>query len=117
MALILLKQRYIDQVLTGRKSSTIRPWTHCRVMVGGPISFNGRLRATCTAIERTHLADLSLSDIQADGFDSREEFLTAFHSLYPAATSDTPVWVIRFAIPPRTDPGLRSPNPPLPFCE
>jgi len=96
--LVFMKQPYVELVRAGRKTSTIRPWAHCRVRVGGPISFNGRLRVTCTGIERTRIADLSSLDIRADGFESRDDFETAFRGIYPHATPDTPVWVIRFAL-------------------
>lgn len=94
--LILLKQRYLNLVLAGQKRSTIRPWARCYLRPGSPISFNGRHRAVCTSVERVRLADLTLADIQADGFGTHDEFDRAFRALYPAATADTLVWVIRF---------------------
>ena len=96
--LVFLKQQYLEQVRAGRKTSTIRPWPRCHLKPGSSISFNGRLRVVCAGVERARLADLSLSDIRSDGFKSREDFMRAFHALYPAATTDTAVWVIRFAL-------------------
>lgn len=96
--LILLKQRFVNQVLAGTKTSTIRPWPRCSLRPGSPISFNGRVRATCTAVERTRLADLIDADICADGFVSRADFNAAFREFYPHATPETLVWVIRFAL-------------------
>jgi len=96
--LILLKQRYVEQVLNGTKTSTIRSWPRCHLRPGSPISFNGRHRAICTKITQMRVADLSDSDICDDGFDSRAAFYASFFALYPHATPETPVWVIRFAL-------------------
>ena len=97
--LIFLKQRYVDLVRAGTKTSTIRPWPQCRLIPGSPISFNGHLRVVCTTVERLSLADLSDADIRADGFETQVNFRAAFLSHYPTATDDTLVWVIRFALP------------------
>ena len=96
--LIFMTQQYVDLVLGGTKTSTIRPWPKCSLRPGATISFNGRARATCTAIERRRLSDLSDADIYADGFETRDEFRTAFLSHYPTATDGTLVWIIRFAL-------------------
>ena len=96
--LILLKQCYVNQVLAGTKTSTIRPWPRCYLRPGSAISFNGRVRATCTAVERLHLSEVGEDDARADGFADRADFERAFLAIYPHATSATPVWVIRFRL-------------------
>lgn len=96
--LIFLKRRYVDLVLAGTKTSTIRPWPRCRLRPGSPISFNGHLRAVCTSVERRRIADLLDADIHADGFATRADFERAFHTTYEHATPETAVWVIRFEL-------------------
>jgi ASC-1-like (ASCH) protein len=92
--LIFVKGCYEGLIAAGEKTTTVRLWKSCRLQPGDPLSFNGRVRATITAVEQRRLGDLDDRDALADGFPSQSAFRRAFREYYPLASLDSPVTVL-----------------------
>ena len=97
--LIFIKGKYLPLIASGQKTTTIRPWRHCRLVAGGSLSFNGRLRVTLTRVEQRRLCELTDDDAIADGFISRRSFVRVFRAHYGAVTPSSSVWILHFTNP------------------
>lgn len=106
--LIFVKGHYLPLIASGQKTTTIRTWKTCKLTVGSPLSFNGKIRVQLTHVEARRLGDLTDADARADGFATLDDFRDAFHHHYPAASADTRVWVLRFAPPKDSDQSARA---------
>lgn len=108
----------IDQVLSGRKSQTLRPAKPGDVLTGGAVvTSGGRIRwrvggsysvqpgrgkpgigrIRCTALrEAPNPEAVDDAEARREGFASRDEFLTTWRKLHPRGTG--PCWAIGFEL-------------------
>ena len=105
--MILFKKRFIDQILSGEKTSTRRVgkkrWnvdsTHQL-----KISFFSETFATVEikSVRQEKLGDISKADANSEGFKTPADFIQSFADIHKTEVSDelaqTDVWVIDFAL-------------------
>jgi hypothetical protein len=103
--LLFLKAPYLARVRRGLKTTTIRPWKTCRLIVGDTLHFptGGNVRgsqvvARITGVRRVRFGDLTAADARVDGFKTLRALREAFAALYPAVTLDTSVVVLTFVV-------------------
>ncbi|MFW6195390.1 MAG: ASCH domain-containing protein [Chloroflexota bacterium] len=94
----------MQPILEGRKTQTRRLWKRRRVregsvhqartaLFGAPFA---RLRALRVWQER--LGEISEQDAYAEGYESRDAFLSAFERINGQAPLDEPVWCVEFRV-------------------
>lgn len=102
---IMIKGKYIEQILNGSKKTTIRlgivkPRYKEIIIHGGgrPIA-----KAIITKIYHKRVLELTDEDARLDGFSSREELLRGLREAYPDIRDDDWVTIIYFNITKRLD--------------
>jgi hypothetical protein len=92
MSQLLFRREFIDAILGGRKTTTLRRWKSRRVKAG-TLAFSpnvGWLRII--ACEVVQLNDLREADAKADGFPSLAELLHKLSQIYPENGDDGRAW-------------------------
>ncbi|MEM3936606.1 MAG: ASCH domain-containing protein [Thermofilaceae archaeon] len=96
---LLFSKKYLQDLLSGRKTATIRlgsvryrPGDVTLVHCGGLVL--GRVRIK--SVERKKLIDLTEEDARIDGFESLRDLLVAIRQHYPNIRANTPLTVLRF---------------------
>jgi hypothetical protein len=105
--MILFKQRFIDQILSGEKTSTRRVGKK-RWNVGSIHQFKTSYysktfaSAEIKSVRREKLGDISLADARSEGFGSPDEFVQSFADIHKTEVSaelaQADVWVIDFVL-------------------
>ena len=103
--MILFKKRFIDQILSGKKTSTRRIGKK-RWNVGSRHQFKTSYFseafaiAEISSVRQEKLGDISQADAESEGFNSPGEFLKSYREIHKLDESDdiaeTEVWVIEF---------------------
>ncbi len=97
--LIFVKGHYLSLIVSGQKTTTIRPWRTCKLQPGDALLFNGRVKVLLTRVVQTTFGALTDADALADGFSSRVDLLHALREHYPNRAVDTPCVVLHFDSP------------------
>lgn len=96
--MLLFKHEYVAPILEGRKTQTRRLWIR-RMAVPGAFHWAqtgyGKPETRFARLEilrvwQEPLGDISEADSRAEGYDSRADYLNAFHRIYRTGM-DTPV--------------------------
>ena len=105
--MILFKKRFIDQILSGEKTSTRRIGKK-RWNVGSThqlkISFFSEPFATVEikSVRQEKLGQISKSDARSEGFKSPADFLASYKEIHKIGAAenvaDTDVWVVDFTL-------------------
>jgi len=108
---LLMNPRYLESVITGRKSSTIRDGVlvfpdNCELLLrfsrsAPPV----KVRVTESRVKR--FKDLSQKEIEADGFGTRDELLAELRQYYPLIMEESVITVVNFRTIPPKDPEQR----------
>lgn len=103
--MILFKKRFIDQILSGEKTSTRRIGKK-RWNVGSThqlkVSFFAEAFATVEicGVRQEKLGDISQADAESEGFNTPAEFLASYREIHKLSevddVSSTDVWVVEF---------------------
>ena len=84
--LLLTKQTYVDQILSGRKTFEIRCGRRYRnIRAGDTLSLNGRLRLTVTSVDNISIEAARLID--------------GFSTCYGNCSAGEPIFVFHFESP------------------
>lgn len=86
MKQIFFKKEYMDLILKGEKTSTIRLFTHLQendkiYLVSG----KNWLKALVTSVQKIPIESLTDEIAKTDGFQSKEELFKVLTKLYPNA--------------------------------
>lgn len=102
--MILFRPEHIASILEGRKTQTRRMgakrWNvdalhQCRTRMLDETSCFARVRIL--DVRREQLLDITEEDARAEGYETRRDFLEAFHRINPKAAPNPEVWVVTFA--------------------
>lgn len=80
--MLLFKKRFFEAIRHGRKTTTLRYWTHRRVRPNSVHLAPGLGRLTVQDVTVVTLDDLTDADAQADGFDSLGDLRNALRQMY-----------------------------------
>ena len=94
---LFLKKRFIGQVISGKKTQTIRLKTHFKK--GDEFKINFR-EPTCVVdgVVKKPLDEVTEAEAKSDGFESRAALMQCINEIYPDASSDTIVCLISFHV-------------------
>lgn len=92
MAQILFKQRFLDAIRRGEKTTTLRRWKSCRLQAGSRAKAPGLGWLNIHSCERIELKDLTEADALADGFKSLKELMATLAQIYPNCATDGREW-------------------------
>jgi hypothetical protein len=99
-----LHGKYFEAVVKALKTSTIREGVllfprDCRLLLRFSHE-SPTLEVVVKDFKIKRVKDISLKEIQADGFDNKNALLAELRSYYPTITEDSIITVINFKIPP-----------------
>jgi hypothetical protein len=92
MSLIFFDKRYVQAILRGEKTTTLRRWKSRRVRPGGRALAPGVGWLKILACDPVALSDLTEADAQADGFGSLKELFETLAQIYPNQKGDGRQW-------------------------
>ncbi|MBI5722410.1 MAG: ASCH domain-containing protein [Planctomycetes bacterium] len=97
--MLLMKKQFFEAIRCGRKTMTLRFWTHCRVKPGSTHRVPGLGAVRIESVEETALEDLTESDAIEDGFECRADLRRQIRLLYPAGErSGRKLFKVRFQL-------------------
>ena len=99
--MLLFKEKFLEQIITGEKTQTIRLWKHRRMKPGQRSYVPGVGYIAITRVERVKLDDLTDDDAILDGFQTADALRVELRTLYDEDTLArwTP-YIIRFSVLP-----------------
>ena len=102
--MLLFKEKFLEQIITGEKTQTIRLWKHRRMKPGQRSYVPGVGYIAITRVERVKLDDLTDDDALLDGFSSADALRVELRTLYDEDTLArwTP-YIIRFTVYPPSE--------------
>ena len=80
--MLLFKKKFINLILSGEKTQTVRLWRHSRVRAGQRSYIPGVGYITIDSVGVVRLEDLTDADAQLDGFPTADDLRTELHALY-----------------------------------
>lgn len=101
---ITVTRWYLELIRTGRKTSTIRPWSRdvCKKLRRGArltfTDYRSSVRTECTGARQATVGELTIEDATTDGFASLDELLRALQTHYPDLHADSRVCIVRFRV-------------------
>ena len=98
--ILRFKKNFLEDVLQGRKTITIR-WGILRIKYSDVIIVCENYAYGIASIEKVDyitLRDLPLEIIKSEGFKSKEEFIKVLKKLYPKINDKSYVTVINFKV-------------------
>ena len=81
--MLLFKKKFIDSILKGEKTQTIRLWRFRRFRVGQRSYIPGVGYISIDAVEQVELDALTDQDAIPDGFPTADSLRAEIHTLYP----------------------------------
>lgn len=92
MPLLLFKKRFRQDILAGRKTTTVRRWRKCNLRPGGKVTVLGLGTLIIEKAETVELASLTHADAVADGFQTLAELMDVIRKIYPNPNGDGKRW-------------------------
>jgi len=80
--LLLFKKKFIESILIGEKTQTIRLWRRCRVQTGQRSYIPGAGYIMIESVDLIRLDELTDMDARLDGFSDAAALQAEIHSLY-----------------------------------
>jgi len=82
MSLLLFKKKFIEPILIGEKTQTIRLWRRCRVQVGKRSYIPGAGYIMIDSVDPIRLDELTDADAKLDGFPDAVALQAELRTLY-----------------------------------
>jgi len=100
MSVIVVDTEMYNRVLTRRKTAKISPDTHEALFVGPAIvkdlqSANPELDVVISNAYTKLFADITLEEVQANGFDTKEQYFQQAARFYPVFKDPKPDLVVK----------------------
>jgi hypothetical protein len=89
---ILFKKPFKAAILEGRKTTTLRRWSACRLKTGDRLTSPGLGVLILQSVEPVEWEALTDADAQADGFASLADLNKAIRRIYPHLDGDGKTW-------------------------
>lgn len=97
MRTIFFKKILVEKIVSKQKTTTIRQWKSCSLKPNDIICCNFKPPLLqINNIQYKQLQDLTIEEIQKDGFDSQEEFILTYCQIYGKYTPSKMIYVISF---------------------
>jgi hypothetical protein len=80
--MLLFKKKFLAAIRSGRKTQTIRLWSHRRMRAGQRSYIPGAGYIRVTAVDEVQLDELTDEDARLDGFETAGELLGEIRQLY-----------------------------------
>ena len=87
LPVLLFKKKFLPAIRSGKKTQTIRMWTHRRMKPGQRSYIPGAGYIRIESVDQIELTSLTDEDAQRDGFDTAEGLRAEIEALY----TDCPV--------------------------
>jgi hypothetical protein len=81
--MLLFKKKFLEAIRAGKKTQTIRLWSHRRMRPGQRSYIPGVGHIHVTTVEEVELDQLSDADARPDGFENAEMLRAELARLYP----------------------------------
>jgi len=102
---MLFKKEHVPMIMSGRKTATRRAWKSPMAKIGGIYKAKlSMFKPDCfakirvTAMYNQKLKDMSQSDYEKEGYNSKEEFMSIWKEINHYWNPDMNVTVIEFAL-------------------
>ena len=80
--ILLFKKKFIEPILVGEKTQTVRLWRRCRARVGQRSYIPGAGYIRIDSVDRILLDELTDTDARLDGFPDAAALRAELHTLY-----------------------------------
>lgn len=70
---VFFKKEFLEDILNGKKTQTIRTWSTCRLKKGDIFLINFRLKAEVVNVSQKYFNNITVDEIKKDGFQSVED--------------------------------------------
>ena len=95
--MLLIKKRFFDDIRSGRKTTTLRYWSRCRVRANSVHTVPGLGAVRIDAAGPVEPDELTDEDARADGFAGLRDLAEALDELYPLDQRDgRRLFLVRF---------------------
>lgn len=86
--MLLFKKKFLDLILRGEKTQTLRIWPHRRMRLGQQSYIPGVGYIAVESVDAVEFDDLTDTDAQLDGFASLDALRDEIGRLYPEGLTD-----------------------------